>query len=162
MNGDGISNDLMYIPANDNEIVFKDDTDRKAFWDFVAQDSYLSSHKGQYAEAYAARAPWVHRFDLHLSEDFAFRVGSTTQSFQLVFDFMNIGNMLNSKWGVYQINSIGNNSAPLKYEGTVAGSNTPMFSMNKNDNGYLTKSYDYSYSYSQCWKIQVGIRYFFN
>ena len=162
MNGDGISNDLMYIPANDSEIVFKDDTDRKAFWDFVAQDSYLSSHKGQYAEAYAARAPWVHRFDLHLSEDFAFRVGSSTQSFQLVLDFMNIGNLLNSKWGVYQINSIGNNSAPLKYEGTVAGSNTPMFSMNKNDNGYLTRSYDYSYSYGQCWQIQLGLRYFFN
>ena len=53
MNGDGINNDLMYIPKDDSEIQFVDDADRTAFWNFVNQDSYLSSHKGEYAEAYA-------------------------------------------------------------------------------------------------------------
>lgn len=63
MNGDGVNNDLMYIPKDDSEIQFTSDADRQAFWDFVNQDSYLKNHKGEYAEAYSAYAPWVHRFD---------------------------------------------------------------------------------------------------
>ncbi|MBQ1938435.1 MAG: TonB-dependent receptor, partial [Bacteroidales bacterium] len=53
MNGDSIANDLMYIPADDSEIVFVDnaagtaDQHRQAFWAFVEQDAYLRSHKGQ-------------------------------------------------------------------------------------------------------------------
>ncbi len=161
MNGDGINRDLMYIPKDDNEINFKTDADRAAFWKFVAQDKYLSTHKGEYAEAYAARTPWVHRFDLRIAEDFAFRIGNTRHNFQLVFDFMNIGNLLNSKWGVYQINAISNNSAILKYEGQN-DKKQPIFSMYQKDGNYLTQSYDYSYHYDQAWKFQIGIRYLFN
>lgn len=100
MNGDGINNDMMYIPKDDSEIKFKNEADRTAFWNFVDQDSYLKNHKGEYAEAYAARAPWVHRFDLRITEDFSFKAGKTEHHFQLSLDFMNIGNMINSKWGV--------------------------------------------------------------
>ena len=64
MNNDGITGDLMYIPKDDTEIKFVSDADREAFWKFVAQDKYLSSHKGQYAEAYAARAPNVGKISL--------------------------------------------------------------------------------------------------
>ena len=53
MNGDGIGNDLMYIPKDDSEINFTNEADRTAFWAFVEQDSYLKNHKGEYAEAYA-------------------------------------------------------------------------------------------------------------
>ena len=45
MNGDGINNDLMYIPLDDSEIAFKSDADRRAFWAFVDQDKYLRSHR---------------------------------------------------------------------------------------------------------------------
>jgi hypothetical protein len=161
MNGDGINRDLMYIPKNDSEINFKTDADRAAFWKFVEQDKYLNTHKGEYAEAYAARSPWVHRFDLRIAEDFAFNIGNTRHNFQLVFDFMNIGNLLNSKWGVYQTNAISNNSAILKYEGQNA-KKQPVFSMYQKDGNYLTQSYDYNYHYGQCWKFQIGIRYLFN
>ena len=161
MNGDGINRDLMYIPKNDSEINFKTDADRAAFWKFVEQDKYLSAHKGEYAEAYAARSPWVHRFDLRIAEDFAFNIGNTRHNFQLVFDFMNIGNLLNSKWGVYRTNAISNNSAILKYEGQNA-KKQPVFSMYQKDGNYLTQSYDYNYHYGQCWKFQIGIRYLFN
>ena len=161
MNGDGINRDLMYIPKNDSEINFKTDADRAAFWKFVEQDKYLSAHKGEYAEAYAARSPWVHRFDLRIAEDFAFNIGNTRHNFQLVFDFMNIGNLLNSKWGVYRTNAISNNSAILKYEGQN-DKKQPVFSMYQKDGNYLTQSYDYNYHYGQCWKFQIGIRYIFN
>ena len=68
MNGDNSAYDLMYIPRNDSEIQFVSEADRAAFWNFVEQDKYLSSHKGQYAEAYGGRAPWVHRVDFRIAQ----------------------------------------------------------------------------------------------
>jgi hypothetical protein len=152
----------MYIPANDNEIQFKSEADRAAFWKFVDQDDYLKNHKGQYAEAYSGRAPWLHRIDLKVAEDFAIKVGKTTQKFQASLDIINFGNMLNSHWGVPKNDECSNYGKILKYEG-VDASNTPIFSMWKNNDGkYPTKTYDTYMSYSNCWSLQVGLKYFFN
>ncbi len=163
MNGDGSANDLMYIPKDDSEIKFKTDEDRVAFWKFVEQDSYLKNHKGEYAEAYAARAPWVHRFDFRLMEDFEFKIGKTKHNIQLSFDIMNVGNLINSKWGISKTNSVSNNNRILKYEGVTSENDlTPIFSMYKVNGEYPTKTYDTYQNYSECWKLQVGIRYVFN
>lgn len=161
MNGDGINNDLIYIPANDSEIKFKTEDDRKAFWAYVDQDSYLRNHLGQYAEAYSARAPWTHRFDLRLMEEFQFNVGNAKHSIQLSFDFMNIGNLLNSKWGVERTNSDTFAKGILKYDGTDA-SNNPIFSMPKMNGEYVSRSFDYYRVNTQCWQFQIGIKYLFN
>ena len=161
MNGDGLGLDLMYIPRNDSEIQFKSEADRVAFWQFVEQDDYLRNHKGEYAEAYCGRSPWLHRFDLRVAEDFAIRVGKTTQKFQASVDIINIGNMLNSKWGVPKNDECSNYGRILKYEG-VDGQNRPVFSMYKSNGVYPTSTYDTYYSYSNCWSLQVGLKYFFN
>lgn len=161
MNGDGINNDMMYIPKDDSEIKFKNEADRTAFWNFVDQDSYLKNHKGEYAEAYAARAPWVHRFDLRITEDFSFKAGKTEHHFQLSLDFMNIGNMINSKWGVMKNASSSNGCRILKYEG-MDDNKTPIFYMYKINGEYPTETYSYNRIYTECWKMQVGIRYIFN
>ncbi len=161
LNGDGIVNDLMYIPANDSEIVFKNDEDgsqRKAFWAFVDQDKYLKNHKGEYAESYSARAPWYNQFDLRIVEDFGFKVGSTDHKFQLSFDIQNVGNLLNSHWGVPQYcGNTTNTIAPLTFEG-INAEGIPTFSMNKK----MTETYSAYKLYSNCWKLQVGLKYFFN
>ncbi len=161
MNGDGINNDLMYIPANDSEINFKTDDDRKAFWAYVDQDSYLKNHLGQYAEAYSARAPWTHRFDFRLMEEFQFNVGNAKHAIQLSFDIMNIGNLFNSKWGVQRTNNDSYAKGLLKYEG-VDANNAPIYSMPKVNGEYVTRSYDYYRVDTQCWQFQIGIKYVFN
>ena len=128
----------MYIPKDDSEINFKTEEDRVAFWKFVEQDSYLKNHKGQYAEAYAARAPWVHRFDFRLLEDFEFKIGKTKHCFQLSFDIMNVGNLINSKWGISKTNTVSNSNRILKYEGVKSATDlTPVFSMYKVNGEYL-------------------------
>ena len=164
MNGDGINNDLMYIYPSGKDINWKSDAEEsaKAYDAFVAQDKYLSAHKGQYAEAYAARAPWVHRFDFRWAHNFKFKTGAQEHNFQLSMDVLNIGNMFNSKWGVYKNSAICNNSRFLNFEGrNEAGE--PIFSMSKNGEGnYLSQSYDYIVNQAQCWQIQFGLKYFFN
>lgn len=167
MNGDGNATDLIYIPANKNEIQFTTDADADAFWTFVNNDKYLSSHKGQYAEAYCGRAPWVHRIDIRIAEDFAFKIGKTTHNFQLSASIDNLTNMLNSSWGVQKLScyqtSLTGTIAPLKYEGINASTGYPTFSMNKVDGAYPTQNYTKHYeNTAECWLVLFGIKYFFN
>ena len=161
MNGDGVNRDLIYIPANDSEIKFKSEADRVAFWQFVDQDNYLSNHRGEYAEAYAQRAPWLHRVDLRIAEDFEVKVFGTKQKFQASLDIINFGNLLNSSWGVSKTNQACNYGQILKYEG-VDAQNNPIFSMNKVNGKYPTQTYETSKDYGNCWKMQIGLKYFFN
>ena len=163
MNGDGIQNDLMYIPKDDSEIQFKDPSDAKEFWAFVEQDKYLKNNKGKYAEAYAGRAPWVHRFDFRIAQNFSVRAGKTINTLQISLDFMNIGNMLKSSWGVTKTSTASNNGRILKYEGVNKENNLPEFSLWRDKQGNApTKTYEYNRNYSEAWKFQIGVRYIFN
>ena len=168
MNGDGIGYDLMYIPATKDELNFKTEADRDAFWTYLEQDPYLSTHKGQYAEANAARAPWVDRFDLSIAKDFTFNIGRTKHNIQLNASIDNIGNMINSKWGVRYLDAYNTNGSissyisPLKYE-DVDANNKPIFSMNKVKGEYPTQTYTQWVKLpSECWQLLIGIKYFFN
>ena len=161
MNGDGITNDLMYIPKEKGEVAFLTPADEDAFFVFMAQDKYLSKHKGQYAEAYAARALWVDRFDLRFVQDFSVKAGNSRNTLQLSLDVLNASNLLNSEWGVYKNMAASNYGAVLKYEGKDA-SNVPRYSMVQVNGAYPTKTYDYNQDIGQTWRLQIGLRYIFN
>ena len=167
MNGDGINNDLMYIYPSGSDINWADaataSAQAAAYDAFLAQDKYLSSHKGKYAEAYAARAPWSNRFDFRIAQDIAFKAAGQKHNFQVLVDFMNIGNMFNSKWGIWKTNEVSNNCRILTYKGKNAAGE-PTFEMGKVDGQYISKTYDYpgANAYTQCWNFQIGLRYLFN
>ncbi|MDD6471929.1 MAG: carboxypeptidase regulatory-like domain-containing protein [Bacteroidales bacterium] len=174
MNGDGNGADLLYIPANKFELAFKDEdpktgisADREAFWAFVNNDPYLSSHKGEYAEAYAARSPWVHNLDLRIAEDFTFKVGKSKHSIEVSANIENLLNMFSSKLGVAKWSCYGNGStiAPLKYEGKTAAGR-PIYSFNKVSGEYPTEAfstwYDGNSKTQRVWNITFGVKYRFN
>jgi hypothetical protein len=161
MNGDGYATDLIYIPSERGDIQFVSAADEDAFFDFVAQDKYLSKNQGSYAEAYAARAPWVNILDLRLTQNFSILAGDTRHTLQLTFDFLNFGNLINSEWGVSQNMFGSNNGQILNYEG-VDGNNVPTFSMATDDEGnYLEETYSPYINYTECWQLQIGARYIF-
>ncbi len=162
INGDGLAYDLMYIPRDDSEIKFSSEADRIAFWQFVDQDDYLKYHRGEYADAYGARAPWVHTFDFKYAHDFDVKIGSTKHKLQLIANLENIGNLLNSKWGVAkQIPGTSNYQFKLLSVANAADVKKgaePIFRMNTD----LTSTWDYNHSYGQCWRLQLGVKYYFN
>jgi hypothetical protein len=160
MNGDGMASDLIYIPKGKGDIKFVTPEDEDAFFKFLDQDKYLSNHKGEYAEAYAARAPWVNRFDLRIAREYYFNVAGRRNTLQFSLDCLNFGNILNSEWGVFQTNFGSNNGQILKYEGKDAD-NVPSYSMVKVKGEYPTKTYDFNYNYTQVWQLQLGVRYIF-
>ena len=161
MNGDGYATDLIYIPSEKGDIQFVSAADEDAFFAFLEQDRYLSKHQGEYAEAYAARAPWVNTFDLRIARSYYLKVGKTTHTLQFTLDFLNFGNLINSEWGVSKNMYNSNNGQILTYEGVDAG-NVPSFSMVTDaDGNYLTETYSTNYNYYQCWQLQIGARYIF-
>jgi len=160
MNGDGIISDLIYIPKNKGDIKFISQEDEDAFFKFLEQDNYLSKHKGEYAEAYSARAPWVNRFDLRVAREYYFNVAGQRNTLQFSLDVLNFGNLLNNEWGVYKTNALSNSGKILRYEGKDA-SNVPSFSMVKVNGEYPTETYSPLYNYSQVWQLQIGVRYIF-
>ncbi|OFY63264.1 MAG: TonB-dependent receptor, partial [Bacteroidetes bacterium RBG_13_43_22] len=161
MNGDGVTNDLIYIPKERGEITFATPADEDAFFAFMEQDKYLNKHMGEYAEAYAARAPWVNRLDFRFVQDFSVKAGSTRNTLQLSVDLLNVGNLLNSKWGVYKNMAVSNNGAILRYAARDAN-NVPSFSMVQVSGAYPTETYSDYLNISQCWMLQIGLRYIFN
>jgi hypothetical protein len=161
MNGDGVTNDLIYIPKSRGDVAFVSAADEDAFFAFMEQDKYLSKHKGEYAEAYSARAPWVNRIDFRFVQDFSIKAGTSNNTLQLSVDVLNFGNLLNSEWGVYKNMAVSKYGAILRYEGRDEG-NVPTYSMVKVDDAYPTESYSTYLSLSQVWSLQIGLRYIFN
>jgi outer membrane receptor protein involved in Fe transport len=165
MNGDTWGSELIYIPAKKGDVKFVSTADEDAFFKFMEQDKYLSSHKGEYAQAYMVNAPWVHNFDFRLTQDFKLQFGETVNTLQLSLDVLNFGNLLNSKWGIPKNMAKINNGAILKYEGKDA-SNTPSYSFVKVKEGdnmvYPTETFTTDYYYGNTWKLQLGVRYIFN
>ncbi len=162
INGDGLSYDLMYIPRDDSEIKFVSDDDRIAFWNFVEQDDYLKNHKGEYADLYGARAPWVHTFDFKWAHDFDLKIGNTSHKLQLIANIENIGNLLKSSWGVAKIIPGQSNNMfkilSVTNAKEVKEGAQPIFRMNTD----LKTAWDYNHSYGQCWRLQLGVKYYFN
>lgn len=164
MNGDGLNADLMYIPNNASDLLWVSDDDKAAFQTFMDNDPYLSTHKGQYAEAYAGRSPWAHLLDARISKTFKKTIGKTTHCFELSANFDNVLNMFNSSWGLYKYNCFGFTDAiaPLKVD--HFDNNTPVFSMNKDaDGNYPTSTYTQydKQEYGQCWSVVFGLKYSF-
>ena len=131
----------------------------------MEQDKYLSAHKGEYAEAYGAALPWVHRFDLKVTQDFRLRAGKAIHTLQLSFDILNVGNLLKSSWGVTQTTSPSNYGKILRYEGKDANG-VPTYSMGYNTVNKKKELYSRTYepyrNSSNCWQMQIGLRYIFN
>ena len=116
MNGDGQSNDLIYVPRAQNEIVLRNiaipnsqgggtysAADQwTALNTYIEQDSYLKTRRGEYAERNGAVRPWQNRLDFRLLQDIFTNVGESKNSLQVSLDIFNIGNLLNSNWGTFQ------------------------------------------------------------
>ncbi|TDQ25692.1 TonB-dependent receptor [Tenacibaculum caenipelagi] len=156
INNDGSAvNDLLYVPTSSevNQMQFSDPSQAAAFESYIQQDDYLRGRRGQYVERYGAIAPWRGKWDLKILQDFNFNVSDEKQNtIQLSLDILNVGNLINSDWGVVQQP---NNLQPLGV--SLDGTNTPTYSFTPNS----TKTFGYDSSLNSRWQMQLGLRYIF-
>lgn len=102
VNGDGLPSgtDLAYIPlANDPRVSYGSATQAQidAFNAFIANDPYLSKHRGQIAGRNASNSPWVNELDVGFQQEFPGFFGK--DKFVARLDIYNFLNLLNKKWG---------------------------------------------------------------
>jgi hypothetical protein len=101
--GDGGANNLIYIPTTEDlkKMTFASEDNKKEFDTFIQNDKYLSSHRGEYSQRGGVVAPWQHRFNFKVAQDFDFYVAKKKNTIQVALDINNLGNLLNSNWGAY-------------------------------------------------------------
>jgi hypothetical protein len=176
LNGDRVSNnDLVFVPQKASDIRFATLTvgsgasavtyteaqQQAAFDAYISQDPYLSTRRGQYAERNALDLPFLHRFDLSVAQDVFIKIKEKRNAFQIRFDILNFGNMLNNNWGVSQ-----RAGAPqlLNFVSRDAsGVPTYRLATQRDASGtYLARdTYQYNSSVFDVWTAQLGIRYTF-
>lgn len=181
-NGDGATNDLMYIPKNQGDILLVaaptaangtvDTRTPAQIWNqlnnFINQDSYLSAHRGQYAQRNGAILPTYKRLDLHFAQDFMIQAGKTKNTLEFTFDVINFTNLLNRNWGLYQTSYSGfNNGATtvLRYMSKDATTGRAQYSfpyLDANNAIPVTKSFINDISTFSRFQAQIGVRYIFN
>ena len=193
LNNDGqTSNDLLYIPTVADYTSGKYVTGNTGGLDkrtpdevwyqinaYISQDRYLNSHRGKYAERNALIFPWYSRLDAHVAQDFYMKAGKNTHTIRLSVDIVNVGNMINSDWGVYRLPSAGTGSSILASGvpnvinvGLISArvvNNSPVYSFpyqiapTATSAGVpYTSSWKDDTSLASRWQMQFGIRYLFN
>jgi outer membrane receptor protein involved in Fe transport len=172
----GTSNDLIYISRDQSEMNFQTFTsggrtytaaEQAAAWDaYISQDSYLSQHRGSYAERNGVRLPMVFRLDFSVAQDLFKDLGGKRHSLQLRADFLNFSNLLNHDWGVGQ-RLVGSttsppiNAQPLTNTG-VDSQGRATYRLRAVNNELITKSLETTAFLSDVYQIQFSLRYTFN
>ncbi|MBR1574756.1 MAG: TonB-dependent receptor [Bacteroidales bacterium] len=102
LTGDGGAISLTYIPTDDDlaKMDFASDDNKAEFKSFLESDKYLSAHRGEYSQRGALVMPWVNRINVKVAQDFMFYIGKKVHTFTLGVDINNVGNLINSNWGV--------------------------------------------------------------
>jgi hypothetical protein len=174
LNGDGnTGNDLIYIPRDQSEMNFQTFTSgtttftaaqQAAAWDaFINQDSYLSKHRGQYAERGAVFLPMVFRADASIAQDLFQQVGGKRHSLQFRLDILNLSNLLNHNWGVGQRLV---NSSPLIVPSAAQGGpadaqGRAQYRLALVNGALISSSLQQTLSLSDVYSLQFQLRYTF-
>lgn len=161
VNGDGYSNDLIYIPNDASEITFDPQPGMtpaqqwEALDAFIEQDDYLSENRGSIAERFGGVNPWYSNLDLRILQDIVLAAGGTDHTLQVNLDVLNLANLVNSDWGVRQVAS-SLATSPLSLV-RFDGAGEPVF----NFTGPAETFVDDPGIFSR-WQIQVGMKYLLN
>ena len=172
MNGDGgTSNDLIYVHRDTSEMNFQTFTtggvtftaeQQAAAWDaYIEQDPYLREHRGEYTKRGAVFLPMLTRADLSIAQDIFRSLGGARHGLQVRVDLINVGNMLNSDWGVGQ-RIIDNR--PLNPASTASADSQGrmLYRMRVIDGQLMSKSYESTSNLGDVWQVRFGFRYTFN
>ncbi|MFI3266632.1 MAG: carboxypeptidase regulatory-like domain-containing protein [Rikenellaceae bacterium] len=172
---DGAYNTLLYVPNDASEITFADYTpsgwdevytaeqQSEDFFNFIDNDKYLSSRKGQYTERNAGVYPWVSQFDIKFVQNFHFKTNGKPHTIQVGLDILNVGNLLNSKWGNQYAEYGYDTDCILDQVGyTSANGGGAVYNFLADGTKVRTNEIDKYIGTSSTYSMQLSFRYIFN
>jgi hypothetical protein len=184
LNGDGQTNDLIYVPKSAAEMTFLPLTvgsktftpaEQQAAYDaYIDANPYLKTRRGQYAERNGGFSPWQTRIDVTFVREFYIRAFRQKHTFQLRADILNFMNLLSPKWGVgwtapganfilispISVANGGNNAPAYRLATQVVNGQTVLIQdsfLKSTGAGNLSSS-----TTSNVWTMQIGLRYILN
>ena len=176
LNGDGVTNDLIYIPRNISEMNFRQfcvpttcvptarvftAADQATAWEaFIQQDDYLKSHRGQFAQRNAVFLPFVKRADFSIQQEVFTDFARRRNSFQIRADIVNVGNLLNKHWGIGQ-RVLGGNGQILTNSGADALGRA-IYQLKVVNGELINKTFEPTAGRADVFEVQLGFRYTFN
>lgn len=161
---------LFYIPRSKQEVNFVEYTDDNgnflsadAQWamleNYIENDKYLRTHRGQYAAKNSNRTPFESLLDVKLIQDFSLKLNDNTHKLQLTADIFNFGNLLNKDWGAtYSTNEGYSYQTIMEYQGLNSDNQT---TYKFNDTAVDNERFNIN-DLSSRWRAQLGVRYIFN
>ena len=164
INRDGSSrNDLIYVPANQEEIQLVDITDNDGTvlvtadeqWNeldnYIGNSEYLASRRGNYVERNGGRTPWNHELDMKLQYSKGLKNGN---KLHVSLDVLNVLNLINKNWGtlVYVPNVVNSSYSLLKYIGIEDNQPQYQFNIQDGETPWVTDLYN------SRWRAQLGLR----
>jgi hypothetical protein len=172
LNGDGVSSDLMYVPSSATDINFVAASgmtaaeQQDAFWAYVQNNKYLKSHEGIYTQRFGEVKPWIHRFDAKILQDVFSNFGTDHKyTLQISIDILNVGNLLNDKWGTFTYNPLASydNVRPLTVVTRGTSTTAPVYKLNATSLDDFTSKTTLSKDIStgSTWGCLLGIRLIF-
>ncbi len=182
INSDGqTANDLIFVPRSASEltflpltvgtgtsaVVYSPEQQQTAFDSYINGNDYLSSRRGQYAERNGGAYPWLARFDFTAIQEFYVAVGQKGKrnTIQFRIDILNVGNLINNKWGVGNLQTTFN---PLVVAGVTTATGVPTYRLATQTIDkqvvLLKDSFVKSASFNagDVYQAQIGLRYIFN
>ena len=168
-NGDGGSrNDLIYVHRNTSEMNFEDFTSsgttftaaqQAAAWDaFIAQDPYLSEHRGEYVERGGAFLPMIYNMDVSIEQEISKAFAGTDNRLSIRADILNVLNLVNSEWGVGQTFTT---NSPLIARGADANGEMK-YRLRNLGSELISESFRPTAGLNDVWRLQLTARYTFN
>lgn len=111
LNRDGSpTNDLIYVPAGENDIHLVDITNADGSvkvsaadqWQqldaYISSNPYLNSKRGQTVERNGARTPWNAQLDVRMAHEVTVEIRKHKHQLQLTADIFNVLNAINYRW----------------------------------------------------------------
>ena len=173
VNGDGLSNDLIYIPVNTADMKFTNITtgsganvttlftaqqQREAFDQFIA-DNGLEKYRGQILPRNEFLLPWLNRVDVRIAQNLFTNMVQKGDKVQLTLDVLNFGNLINSEWGIQDNTVSSYGAAVLSRAGAL--SPDPSFQMQRDGSTLVKAPYRPASSRFTTWSAMFGMKYSF-
>ena len=104
VSGSGSASQVIYIPTDSelDNMPFTSEENKSDYRTFLASDKYTSKHRGEYSKRNGVLAPWLNRVNVRLAQDVNFNLAGKKQSLEFSVDANNVGNTINSNWGIYK------------------------------------------------------------
>jgi len=173
-NDSGTSNDLVYIQKNASETTFVNETvngvvftaaQQAAAWDaYIAQDGYMSKHRGEYVVRGAVFLPMIKNMDVSLTQDLFRSISGKRNGLQFRLDIFNFGNLLNHNWG---LGSRFVSMQPLilasaAQGGSVSPTGAPQYVMRVLNGALMDHTFEKTAGTNDVYRLQIQLKYNFN